>query len=243
MDHQQEHRAAAILVAAGNSTRMRQTAGGRKALAELGGKTVLEHCCAAFDATPSISEIVLVAHPEDLAQIQRMARELPAMVKVSAVLPGGAERTDSVSKGVDACAEEVELVAIHDGARPFVTPELIQRCVEIAAFRGAAVAALPLTDTVKLSADGGHVEKTLDRNVLWGAQTPQVFQRKRFLELLSKAKSQGFKPTDDAALWEVYVGPVPLAQGERLNFKLTTPEDLELARAILERRTQSESGA
>jgi 2-C-methyl-D-erythritol 4-phosphate cytidylyltransferase len=241
-------RTTAILVAAGNSARMQPEGGGatrpRKPFVLLEGLSVLEHACAAFAEVEAVAEIVIVGHREDLAQLGRMAAASPALRKVGPIVAGGEERSDSVAAGLAAASAANELVAIHDVARPLVRPATIERALAAAAEHGAALVALPLRDTVKVSSDGLRSEGTLDRSVLWGAQTPQVFRRAEFVEWLARAQREGFKPTDDCAIWEKYVGPVALVRGESSNLKLTTPEDLELAAAILRaRRSEKAHGS
>lgn len=232
-----------MLVAAGQSTRMsRGSATGeapRKPFLILEGLTLLEHACAAFDALASVREIVVVGHPEDLERIRRMAQLCPSMRKVTQVVAGGELRVDSVRAGVRAVDPTLVLVAIHDAARPLVESELIERAIELAADRGAALVAVPVTDTIKTSSDGEHVENTLHRSVLWSAQTPQIFSRVRFCELLERARVESFRPTDDSSLYEKYVGPVPIVQGDATNLKITTPDDLLIAAAILRARASA----
>jgi 2-C-methyl-D-erythritol 4-phosphate cytidylyltransferase len=240
-------RTTAILVAAGQSARMQSGSSAgprvRKPFVLLEGLTVLEHACEAFARVEAVAEIVLVGHREDLAQLGRMASGCPALRKVSQVVPGGEQRSDSVAAGLAAVSAQSELVAIHDVARPLVRPATIERAIAAAAEHGAALVALPVNDTVKVSSDGLHAESTLDRSVLWCAQTPQVFRRSSFIELLARARREDFRPTDDCTIWEKYVAPVALVRGELANFKLTTPEDLELAAAILRaRRTEKAQG-
>jgi 2-C-methyl-D-erythritol 4-phosphate cytidylyltransferase len=162
------------------------------------------------------------------------------MKKVRQVVRGGELRTDSVRAGVAAMRTDLELVAIHDAARPLVASDTIERAIALAGERGAAVVAVPLVDTVKTSSDGTHAQSTLDRSVLWSAQTPQVFRARQFRELLEKARQEEFRPTDDAALYERFVGGVPICVGDPHNFKLTTPGDLLLAGAILRARRERE---
>ena len=230
--------ALAVLVAAGSSTRMATEQGAvRKPLIELAGRPLLEIACAAFDAAPSVGAIVLVVHPDDVATIEGWVETRAAFAKVRAVVPGGAERTDSVRIGASIELQaEVELVSVHDAARPLVTASDIERVHAAAASNGAALLALPVRDTLKHSDDGEHAAKTVARENLWAAQTPQVFAAARFREILAAAAQEDFRPTDDAALWERYVGPVTLVPGDPTNFKITRPADLELARAILEAR-------
>jgi len=222
-----------VLVAAGNSTRM-GTGGVRKPLVEVEGVSLLEIACRAFDACPSVTALVIVAHPDDHATIAARVEARPAFAKVRAVVRGGAERADSVRLGASvAVPERVNLVSVHDAARPLVTPEAIERVHARALVAGAALLALPVRDTLKHSADGEHADRTVERNELWAAQTPQAFEARRFRELLDRAAREAFRPTDDAALWERYVGPVALVPGEASNFKITLPADLEMARTLL----------
>jgi len=229
-------RTTAILVAAGQSQRLQSQDGARKPYALLEGRTVLEHVCEAFARVEAVAEIVIVGHRDDLARLGRLAASSPALRKVRRIVAGGELRSDSVAAGVDAASPESLLVAIHDAARPLVRPETIERALAVAAEHGSALVAVPMTDTVKTSSDGLHSEGTLDRSVLWCAQTPQVFRRAEFRELLERARRENLRATDDCAVWEKYQGPVPIVRGESSNFKLTSAEDLELAAAILRAR-------
>jgi len=227
-------RALVVLVAAGSSARMGSQPV-RKPMIELAGVPLLETLCATFDACPSVAVVVLVVHADDRATIQDWVETRPAFAKVGAVVAGGAERADSVRIGSAAIEPvDVDLISVHDAARPLVSQDAIERVHARAAAEGAALLALPVRDTLKHSSDGEHADRTVERAELWGAQTPQVFEAARFRELLERAAEEGFRPTDDAALWERYVGPVALVPGEPTNFKITLPADLELARAILE---------
>lgn len=215
-----------------------QANGARKPLLRLAGRSLLEHACAAFDAAPSVGAIVIVAHPDDLEAIEQLARESSALRKVTRVVAGGAQRTDSVRLGVEQVAPHFELVLVHDAARPLVAPATIERAVEVAAREGAALTAIPVSDTLKHSSDGRHASSTLDRSTVWAAQTPQAFRAALLRDLLERAQREGLTPTDDAALYERYVGPIALVQGERSNLKVTVPEDLAVAEAILALREQ-----
>lgn len=232
----------AVLLAAGQSTRMGDGATSvRKPFLVLEGLTLLEHACSAFDRVAAVVEIVLVGHPSDRERLERMAKGCPTLRKVRAIVNGGELRTDSVRAGVAACSPECRLVAVHDVARALVEPALIEQAVARATTRGAALVAAPMTDTVKTSSDGLHAETTLDRSVLWSAQTPQVFQAARLRELLERARAENYRPTDDAALHERYVGPIPIVPGTSHNLKITTPDDLVLAAAILRARRGARS--
>ena len=232
-----------VIVAAGASTRMAGVGGARKPLIELAGRPLLAHTLEAFERAARIGAVVVLAHAEDLEAVRDLAAQLPAN-KVRAVLPGGAERCDSVRIGVshELTQDTTSLVCIHDGARPLVTPELVDRVVERAAATGAALLALPVRDTLKHAAGEG-VDRTVDRSELWSAQTPQVFERARFSECLREAERGGESPTDDAALWERSVGPVAIVRGDPANLKVTEPDDLALAQAILAWRGSTTSGA
>ncbi len=227
--------AAAVLVAAGSSTRMGASSV-RKPFLELEGRTVLQHTCAAFDAAPSVVELVIVTHADDLERVQRLAAEAPELAKSRAEIVGGAERADSVRMGTLATSFSVDVVLVHDAARPLVPPEVVERAVAVAAERGAALVAVPVHDTIKASRTGEFADETVDRSRLWRAQTPQAFRARELRRLVLRAQREGFRPTDESALWERYVGPVPLVPGDPSNLKITTVQDLALARALLESR-------
>jgi 2-C-methyl-D-erythritol 4-phosphate cytidylyltransferase len=232
--------AAAVIVAAGSSTRM-GAGGAHKPLLALRGRPVLEHACAAFDAAATVKEVIVVAHPDDVALIERWCAERAAFDKVRAVVAGGSERSDSVRRGVRWCAFELEVICVHDAARPLVQPARIDAVVRRAAETGAALLAHPVRDTLKRSADGLFAQSTVDRDGLFAAETPQAFAARAFRDLLARAELESFAPTDDAALWERYRGPVALVEGEPSNLKLTTPDDLALADAILGARAEARS--
>lgn len=210
----------------------------RKPLLEIGGRTILEHTCAAFDAASSVEAVVLVGHADDLGTLEQLAARSSAMDKVARIVPGGAQRSDSVRLGVEAVAQlgGYELVAVHDAARALIRPQLIDLCLARTARHGAALVALPVHDTIKRSEDGRSAVETLDRSKLWAAQTPQAFRIEQLLQLFERALADGIQPTDDAALYERYVGPIPFVEGDPSNIKITTPEDLAVAEAILTTR-------
>lgn len=234
-------RATAILVAAGGSTRMGPGVA-RKPWLELEGRSVLERSAAAFAACPAVSALVIVAHPEDLERARVLGAGDVLFGKPLTVVLGGARRADSVRAGLGAADGDARLVAIHDAARPLVSLELIARALASAAEHGAALVAMRASDSIHFSADGHRATRALERAELWCAQTPQVFERQRFAELLERALREGWSPTDDAALWERYVGPVALVEGERANLKLTTPEDVIVAAALLRARAAAAGG-
>lgn len=213
----------------------------RKPFLELGGRTVIEHACAAFDRVDAVHEIVLVGRADDLERLRALAASSSAMRKVRAFATGGEQRTDSVRAGLRSCAADSELVAVHDAARPLVTPTIVADALSLAAREGAALVAVPVVDTVKSSTDGERADATLDRARLWAAQTPQVFRRALLVELLARAEREGFRPTDEAALHERFVGPIALSRGASTNAKLTTPDDLAVFGALLALRREDET--
>jgi 2-C-methyl-D-erythritol 4-phosphate cytidylyltransferase len=224
-------RTLAVLVAAGRSSRMGP--GLRKPFLDLEGRAVVFHAALALSQAPSVEKIVIVAHHDD---VQRADETLRPIEKIAAILPGGAQRIDSVRIGALWPVEGIDLILVHDGARPLLSPAAAERAIQAAREHGAALLALPLSETLKRSPDGLRAHETIERAQLWRAQTPQVFAAATFRALLERAERERFEPTDDAALWERYVGPVALVPGEVSNLKITTPEHLELARALVRAR-------
>ncbi len=213
----------AVIAAAGLSTR----AGGiDKLFAPLAGRPLLAHTLAAFEGCDQVQRIALVVAAANLDRARDLASE-SGFAKVTACA-GGARRQDSVRLGLEALGV-CEWVAVHDGARPLVTGELIERGLAAAAETGAALAAVPVTDTVKES-DGTAVLRTLDRGRLWLAQTPQVFR----FDLLARAHREiTGDVTDDAAMVEALGVTMRIFSGSPYNIKVTTAEDLRLAQALL----------
>lgn len=218
----------AVLLAAGNSTRM---GGGRsKVLEELGGRPALCRSLEVLDRCPLIGEICLVCREQDRADMLPLTSGLNTPVRV---VPGGAQRQDSVEQGVEALTGPWEYVAIHDGARPLVTDEVLAAVCRDAMAHGAATAAVPSKDTCKLADEAGFVAATPARDRLWAVQTPQAFSLALYREALGKARAAGQSYTDDCQLIEAAGGSVKLTMGDYRNIKLTTPEDLLAARAYL----------
>ena len=213
---------------------------GSKLLIPLAGEAVLAHTLRAFETTPDVDEIVLVAREEDMARFREIA-EGASITKLSALVRGGETRSESVKGGVSSTSPECALVAVHDAARPLITPEVISRALAVAHAEGAALVAVPAKDTLKESADGAHAERTIDRARVWIAQTPQVFHRAELLELLESAHERGAEATDESVLWEEARGPVALVQGAESNMKITTPGDVALAEAWLAVSNQESS--
>ena len=221
--------AVAIIVAAGRSERM---AGADKIFAALMGRPLLAWSLGAFNRCDDIDAIVVVTAPGAVERTQHFVREW-RFAKVTAVVAGGATRQASVRAGIDA-APDAAVVAVHDAARPLVTPELISRGVALARERGAALCAVPARDTVKeVDGDPPVVRATPDRTRMWLAQTPQVFDRALLLEAHAAASASA---TDDAALVEALGHAVYVYEGDAANIKITTPDDLVIAEALLRER-------
>jgi 2-C-methyl-D-erythritol 4-phosphate cytidylyltransferase len=186
--------------------------------------------------------MVIVVHPADVQRAEELLRGRHRPAQLEAIVPGGEERIDSVRAGALWPGADVDVILVHDGARPLVTPAEAETTIRAAREHGAALLALPVLDTVKRSSDGAFVAETLDRAPLWKAQTPQAFEAARFRELLARARRDDFRPTDDSALWERYVGPVAIVRGSPVNLKLTSPEDLQIAQAIVRARPHDTGG-
>lgn len=211
---------AAILPAAGKGRRF----GAPKQFLDLQGEPLLLHVARRVASTSVVDALIVVAPPGEEGEVEAMLRGA-GVPKLHAVVPGGAERSDSVRRGLEACPPEASFALVHDAARPFASAALFERVVEAARDKGAAIAALPCTDTVKQSDDGVAAARTLDRSKLWLAQTPQVFRidwLRAAYEAQGPAASQA---TDEAALLEAAGHEVQLVPGERENFKVTEPED------------------
>ena len=217
---------AAVIPAAGLSTRM----GTDKLMLPLGDVPILIRTLRVFAACDWIDEIVVPVHPERVEEMRALFAQYK-LLKLR-VVAGGATRSASVLAGVRAVSPGMELVAVHDAARPFITDALIVRCVECAATYHAAAPAVPIKDTVKEVA-GGLVKKTIPRETLRAVQTPQVFDRELLIAALSNAEEHGIAVTDDCAAVEKLGMSVYLTEGDYTNIKITTREDLVFARAIL----------
>jgi 2-C-methyl-D-erythritol 4-phosphate cytidylyltransferase len=217
----------AIIVAAGSSRRM---GGADKLWIDLGGQPLLARTVAAVTALPNLAELVVVAGPETLARATKPAgREFWS--RVDRWVPGGATRQDSVYCGLEALGN-YPIVLVHDGARPLVRRETLERGVAAAQTHGAVLAAVPVTDTIKVVGDGERVRSTLDRAVLRAAQTPQVFAGPLLREAYARVGAARAGCTDDAAVVELAGIPVYTFLGDRDNIKVSTPADLALVRAI-----------
>jgi 2-C-methyl-D-erythritol 4-phosphate cytidylyltransferase len=241
MGKKQKHRyTTAIIVAAGSSTRM----GGEvsKQLLDVAGIPVLARTLAAYQAASTIDDIILVARREDFDAFLALAKQ-HHITKLKRITEGGDSRQASVLRGLEAVSDKTKFVAIADGARCLITPDVIDR-ISLAAWReGACCAASPVTDTVKISTPKGYAQKeSPDRDTVWLAATPQTFALPLYRAAAYHAKEKGYAATDDAALVSAIGRPVRLMDCGKDNIKITTPDDLYLARAILARREEQKEG-
>jgi 2-C-methyl-D-erythritol 4-phosphate cytidylyltransferase len=220
----------AILVAAGKGTRM--GAGVDKLFLEVAGRPVVAHTWQRFDDAKCIGEIILVVREGRQRKFKEMAAKF-RFKKPFRIVIGGAERQDSVWNGLEALSASAKVVAIHDAARPCVSEELIVATIEAARDTGAAVAAQPVTDTIKESPDGKLIQRTLDRSKLWAVQTPQTFRVGVIRRAISAARQKKLVFTDDTAACELIGQPVRLVSRAAPNSKVTVPADLPLIEMLL----------
>ena len=226
-------RCAAVIVAAGTASRMQGT---DKILTPLMGSPLIAHTIRAFQESPAIHEIVVVTREDALSQMGRICSQ-HGFDKVSMIVPGGASRVESVMRGLEHVSKGTKLAAIHDGARPLITGEIIERTVRKADSYHAAAPAIPVKDTIK-AAENRIVSDTPDRSHLFAVQTPQVFDFDLLRGALQNALDQNLMITDDCSAVEAMGMSVYLTDGSDENIKVTTPIDLILADAILRNRRQ-----
>jgi 2-C-methyl-D-erythritol 4-phosphate cytidylyltransferase len=217
---------AVIIPAGGSGTRI--GGGLPKQFRRLGREPILVATVRRFARHPSIDHVVVAAPPAHLARTRRLLRPLAGRTPID-VVEGGAERQESVWRGLQAVPRSAAIILVHDAVRPFVPPRLIGEVLRAAATTGAAVCARPIAETVKWVADG-RVRETLDRRGLWAVQTPQGFLASLLREAHDKARRDGVVGTDDAMLLERLGQPVGVVLGAAENVKITTPEDLRRAR-------------
>ena len=209
-----------------------------KAFVPIAGQPLIAHTLAVFQECSEIDEIILLTRGSQVGAAEKLVHDR-GFAKVKAVTAGGEVRQDSVRNGLAELSAGCELVAIHDGARPFITPEIIASSIEAAREDGAAIAAVPVTDTIKSSLDGRFVSSTLDRKTLYAVQTPQTFQRKVIESAYERAYADSYFGTDDASLVERLGMPVRIVEGSYENVKVTTPADIVVAEAIASSRQPS----
>ena len=221
--------AVAVIVAAGSGKRM--NADTNKQFIMLDGIPILAHTLRQFQSSESIDEIIIVTRSEDIITVADIVREF-GITKAKNIIPGGKERSDSVMCGLSLVDDE-KIVAIHDGARPFISTDKIDELVSLAPRYGAVSVGVVPKDTVKMVDEASRITHTPDRSMLRLIQTPQVFSAGLIKKAYSNAEKDGFKGTDDCSVAEYAQIPVQLIDGDYTNIKITTPEDLPLAEAIL----------
>lgn len=221
----------AVVLAAGNSQRM----GKDKVLMPIGGAPVIAHTLKALQSSDRIDEIVIVTKYESIQEIADICNE-HGISKASRVIRGGKTRLESALIGVSNVSEKSTLIAIHDGARPFVTEKLIDRVVHAAKTHSAAAPAVTASDTVRLLNSKGAVTATPDRDLVALVQTPQVFLAELIKAALTRAMDKGFRVTDDCSAVEAMGYKVTIVAGEADNIKLTTTRDIYAAEGILAER-------
>lgn len=219
----------AVIVAAGSASRM---GGIDKVMAPLGGEPMILRTVRAFEDCEAVKEIVIVTREDLMGPIAELCS---GFTKIRSVVQGGSSRQESVKLGLLAFSKEVRLAAVHDGARPLVSVELIDKVIRAAHSYGAAAPAIPVKDTIKVF-EGGFIAATPDRSTLRAVQTPQVIDRDLLLGALEKAEQEGTALTDDCSAVEHIGMRVRLVEGEERNLKVTTPLDLKIAGLLLEEK-------
>ena len=220
----------AIIVAAGSSERM----GFDKLFALVSGKPIIAHTIAAFERTSCVEEIILVGRADGLGELQK---NIGQPTKVKQIVAGGAERSDSVRAGLDHLNLKSDFVAVHDAARPMITPEKITRVFDVCRTTGGAAAlAEPINDTLKRADLDLAVKESVDRNGVYAMQTPQVFARKLLEEAYRLVAKKNVSVTDEVSAVELLGCKVVLVPNHDFNFKITYPRDLPLAEFVLKQR-------
>ena len=223
----------AIIVAAGKGARMGPNVD--KLFLEVAGRPVVAHTWQRFNDARCIHEIVIVVREGMQSAFEEVAARYN-LTKAHRLVAGGAERQDSVWNGLAALSPSAEMVAIQDAARPATSEALIVATIEAARESGAAVAAQPVTDTIKESAEGKLIARTVDRSRLWSVQTPQTFRVEVIRRALAEVRRRGLLVTDDTAACELIGQPVQLVRGDGPNPKVTVPADLLLVETLLSHR-------
>ena len=221
----------AVIVSAGNSTRM---GGINKQFLQLDGAPVISNTITVFEKSDIIDEIIIVTRESDIEEVANLVKKYK-FNKISNIVAGGETRQLSVYNGVISTADIADLVAIHDGARPLATVKVIEETIKAAAKYGAAATGVKVKDTVKIVDDNDYITDTLDRAYMRFIQTPQVFNKKLYLDAIESVEnSKEF--TDDCMLIEAYGKTIKFVDGDYENIKITTPEDVVLAESYLKRR-------
>lgn len=228
----------AVVAAAGTASRMN---GEDKQMAELGGIPVVARSIGALCACPRVAEVVVVCREEQIADYYDLVRYY-GFGKVASVVSGGEHRQDSVFAGIRACRSEAGYYAVHDGARPLVLPDEIERCIDAAIAAKAAAVGVPVKDTIKVCGENGVIISTPSRDTLWAVQTPQIFEAELYRRAMEAALRGGKRYTDDCQLVEAIGHKVVISPGSYENIKITTQADIAVAGAILAFRDSISEG-
>lgn len=218
----------AIIACAGSFTRMN---GVNKQLLELGGIPVAVRSMLAFEQLDEVTEIIVSARENEIDEYKKLA-EKHGITKLKAVVKGGETRQQSIFSAYKEVSKETRYVAVHDGARPLVSPENIKQCIRDASIFGGAVLGVPVKDTIK-NVDGGLITDTPDRRKLYITQTPQIFRKDIYVKGINFALSHELDFTDDCQLAEAVGAKVAMTESSYRNIKITTPEDIAVAEILL----------
>lgn len=229
----EQKKCTAIVLAAGQGKRMHSKV--QKQFLEIGQKPIVYYSLHCFQECPRIQEIILVTSKEMIPYCEKEIVEKYGFGKVTRIVEGGKERYDSVYAGLKAC-KDTDFVFIHDGARPFITVEMVERGYQAVVKTGACVLGMPSKDTVKLADEEGYIKETPDRKIVWNVQTPQIFSYKLICTAYESIQQKDMSNvTDDAMVVEQETGTrILLVEGSYQNIKITTPEDLAVAEAFLQ---------
>lgn len=221
-----------VIAAAGIGSRMGSKI--NKQYLNLNSRPILTYSLNVFEEYKAVDEIVIVAHDRDVEYCQKEVVKKYGYRKISRVIAGGEQRQDSVWAGLQCLDKDSDYVAVHDGARPLFTSHLLEKLLEEAREWGAAIPGLAARDTMKMVDRDGFVTMTLDRSSVVTIQTPQIFSFTELYQAYTSAYEEGYMSTDDAALFEKYIGRVKIVPGEYRNIKITTPEDLHVAASLID---------
>lgn len=226
----------AIIPSAGSGKRMNSEI--KKQFLKIENKEIVTLTLEKFQDSPIIDEIIVVTSVEDIIRTEELVAK-NSLTKVVKIVAGGSERQDSIQNGLDAISPETTIVLVHDGARPFVTEDIIGRCVQGVINKKAVIAAVPIKDTIKKVHAGGCVSETLKRHELWSIQTPQGFSRELIIRAYNNAREHNFHGTDDASLLEFLGAEVTVIEGSYENIKITTSEDLLYGEFLMEKNEEA----
>jgi len=224
-------RAWAIIAAAGMGKRM--GGGLPKQFLEIGGRPIICHTLDRFRKAHSVTNVVIVVEPGREVAFSDEIISHYGFPREWIVTHGGEHRQDSVSNGLAKVPVDCDVVAVHDGVRPFVSPSQIDSAIELASKEGACIVAMPIKETIKRVSRDARISETVDRSSLWGAKTPQCFRRTLLWDAMERARREGFRGTDEASIVERMGVAVRVIEGDERNIKITTPSDLIVAEAIL----------